>query len=63
MILVYDQHFRYNISAGKQLQEAYNNTRSIATFKGNVTNYDLGRYPFTSMSANYEGSVVQIRSN
>jgi 4-amino-4-deoxy-L-arabinose transferase-like glycosyltransferase len=63
MLLVSDQHFRFNIGAGKQLQEAYDNTESIATFRGNVTNYDLWRYPYTSMSANYEGSTVEIRAN
>jgi len=47
--------------SGEQLQTIYNNTTIIATFKGGVIDYDLGKYPFTSMIANYEGSIVEIR--
>jgi hypothetical protein len=39
----------------------YSNTSTIAIFKGNVTNFDLGLYPYTSMVENYEGSEVGIR--
>jgi hypothetical protein len=45
------------------LQELYSNTSTIATFKGKVTNFDLGLYPYTSMVENYEGSEVKIRVN
>ena len=63
ILLISDQHFQYNIDAGEQLQDAYDNTESIATFEGNVLRYDLSVYPYTSMVANYEGSVVEIRAN
>src|SRR5215211_1623827 len=45
------------------LRELYSNTSTIATFKGKVTNFDLGLYPYTSMVENYEGSEVKIRVN
>src|SRR5215210_2529934 len=45
------------------VQELYSNTSTIATFKGKVTNFDLGLYPYTSMVENYEGSEVKIRVN
>lgn len=45
------------------LHELYSNTSTIATFKGKVTNFDLGLYPYTSMVENYEGSEVKIRVN
>ena len=61
IILISDQHFQYDVGAGKQLRDAYNNTRPIETFSGNVYNFDLSRYPYTSMAANYEGSKVEIR--
>jgi hypothetical protein len=45
------------------LHELRSNTTAIATFKGKVTNFDLGLYPYTSMVENYEGSEVAIRVN
>jgi hypothetical protein len=45
------------------LQELQRNTTAVATFKGKVTNFDLGLYPYTSMIENYEGSEVTIRLN
>lgn len=63
MVLISDQHFQYNINSGRQLQDAYDNTESAATFEGKVFNYDLSLYPYTSMAANYEGSRVEVRAN
>jgi len=61
ILLIADHHFKSNMRSGEQLQTIYNNTTIIATFKGGVIDYDLGKYPFTSMIANYEGSIVEIR--
>jgi hypothetical protein len=61
LLLVSDHHFRSNFGAGRQLEDAYNNTENIAVFEGNVKNYDLGRYPYTNMVANYEGDEIEIR--
>jgi hypothetical protein len=41
----------------------YNNTTTIATFKGGVLSYDLGKYLYSSMASNYEGSIVEIKIN
>jgi hypothetical protein len=61
-ILVADPHFEWNMDAGRQLQQMYyNETKSIATFTGNVINYDLNRYPYTSLGGNYGGSLVDVR--
>jgi hypothetical protein len=63
VLIIDDPRFRLDI--GKEnsqlLHELYGNTTSIAVFKGNVTNYDLGLYPYTSMIENYEGSELGIR--
>jgi hypothetical protein len=61
VLLIADNHFKSNMRSGEQLQTIYNNTTIIATFKGGIIDYDLGKYPFTSMIANYEGSIVEIR--
>jgi hypothetical protein len=63
MLLISDRHFQFNIGAGEQLQDVYGNTENVAAFKGHVLDYDLGRYPYTSMSANYEGSEVEVRAS
>lgn len=63
MLLISDEHFKYNLGGGRQLQEAYDNTTNIAIFEGNVSNYNLGQYPYTNMAANYEGSNVEVRAS
>jgi hypothetical protein len=62
LMLVADMDFHYNIDAGKQLKEAYENTKSIAIFRQRIHPYDMGNYPYTSMGANYEGSYIEIRT-
>lgn len=63
ILLIDDPRFKLDI--GKEdsqlLHELYGNTTTITIFKGNVTKYDLGLYPYTSMVENYEGSEVGIR--
>jgi 4-amino-4-deoxy-L-arabinose transferase-like glycosyltransferase len=63
ILLIDDPRFKLDIgNEDSQLLHAlYSNTSTIAIFKGNVTNFDLGLYPYTSMVQNYEGSEVGIR--
>jgi len=60
-LLIADPHFKSNIGSGRQLQNTYGNTTLIKTFKGDVFDFDLDRYPYTSMVKNYEGSIIDIR--
>jgi Dolichyl-phosphate-mannose-protein mannosyltransferase len=63
VLLIDDPRFKLDIGNedNQLLNEVYSNTSTIATFKGKVTNFDLGLYPYTSMVENYEGSEVAIR--
>ncbi|MDP9288363.1 MAG: glycosyltransferase, partial [Thermoproteota archaeon] len=63
VLLVSDAHFLSNIGQGKKLQMIYNNTADIATFRGYVTNYNIHKYPYRSMTENSEGSLVEVRIN
>jgi hypothetical protein len=65
VLLIDDPRFRLDIrnEDSQLLHELYSNTSTIATFKGEVTNFDLGIYPYTSMIENYEGGEVLIRIN
>ena len=65
ILLIDDPRFKLDIGNedNQLLQELYSNTSTIATFKGKVTNFDLGLYPYTSMVENYEGSEIGIRVN
>ncbi len=65
VLLIDDPRFKLDIGNedNQMLHELYSNTSTIATFKGKVTNFDLGLYPYTSMIENYEGSEVAIRVN
>jgi hypothetical protein len=65
VLLIADPRFTLDIGNenNQLLHELYGNTSTIATFKGKVTNFDLGLYPYTSMIENYEGSEVAIRLN
>jgi hypothetical protein len=61
ILLIADPHFESNIGSDGKLRDIYENTSVIATFKGNVFNFDLRKYPYTSMAKNYEGSIIEIR--
>jgi hypothetical protein len=61
ILLIADPHFKSNIGSGRQLQDIYGNTTLIRVFKGDVFDFDLNRYPYTSMIKNYEGSIIEIR--
>ena len=61
VLLISDLHFKSNLNSGKQLSDLYNNTITVKKFRGGVLDEDLGQYPFTSMTANYEGSEIEIR--
>jgi hypothetical protein len=65
VLLIADPRFTLDIGNedNQLLHELYSNTSTIATFKGKVTNFDLGLYPYTSMIENYEGSEIAIRVN
>lgn len=65
ILLIDDPRFKLDmgIENNQLLQELQRNASAIATFKGKVTNFDLGLYPYTSMIENYEGSEVTIRVN
>jgi hypothetical protein len=63
MLLISDRHFQSNIGAGVELQQAYNGTANIAVFEGGALRYDSSQYPYTSIYANYEGSVIEVRTN
>jgi Dolichyl-phosphate-mannose-protein mannosyltransferase len=61
ILLIADAHFKADIRSAEKLQKIYNNTNDIATFNGDVLKYDHDKYPYTSMSLNYEGSKVEVR--
>jgi hypothetical protein len=63
ILLIDDPRFKLDIGNenNRLLHALYNNTSTIAIFKGNVTSFDLGLYPYTSMVENYEGSEIAIR--
>lgn len=62
ILLIADLHFKSNLNVGRQLLNLYYNTTLVKQFQGGVLNEDLGKYPFSNMRANYEGSVVEIRT-
>jgi Dolichyl-phosphate-mannose-protein mannosyltransferase len=65
VLLIDDPRFKLDIGNedNQLLHDLYRNTSVIATFRGEVSNFDLGLYPYTSMIENYEGSEVAIRMN
>jgi hypothetical protein len=63
ILLVDDPRFKLDIGNedNRLLNTLYSKTTTIAIFKGSVTAFDLGLYPYTSMAVNYEGSEIGIR--
>jgi hypothetical protein len=61
ILLIADPHFKSNFGSGVELRDIYENTTVIKNFKGDIFNYDLHKYPYTSMVKSYEGSIIEIR--
>lgn len=63
IIVISDNHFKNDIGMGEKLEQVYSETHPVKTFEGDVLNYNLEQYPYTSMHKNYEGSKVEVRTN
>jgi hypothetical protein len=76
LLLIVDNYFMNSLSRDRnsdednktdrqieKLQRLYDDTDTIATFKGNTSKYDQKIYPYASMKYNYGGSKVLIRTN
>ncbi len=63
IIIISDNHLENDLSTNTKLEQVYSETHPVKTFEGAVLNYDLDRYPYTSMHKNYEGSKVEVRAN
>ena len=61
VLLIADPRFKMDIDGEVELLMIYTDTHTIATFDGNVVNYDSSNYPYTSMGNNFEGYHVEIR--
>jgi len=63
IIVISDNHLENDLNMGEKLRQMHSETQPVKTFEGNVLNYDLAQYPYTSMNKNYEGSRIEIRTN
>ncbi len=62
VVLVADQHYvMVDMSRGKQLEQLYNDSKTVATFVGNTQVYNISLYPYTSLKVNYEENPIMIR--
>lgn len=61
VLLIADPRFKMVIDGEEELLMIYTDTQTIATFDGNVVNYNPSNYPYTSMANNYEGYHIEIR--
>lgn len=61
VVLIADPHIKENLNDGKQIQDLYNNSTLIKKFRSEVSDKDLGKYPFTNMFVTNEGTEIEIR--
>jgi hypothetical protein len=54
---------RDNTERSERLETLYDNTVSIAKFKGNAPNFDYEAYPYFSIRQGRSGSEIDVRSN
>jgi hypothetical protein len=54
---------RDNTDTSERLEMLYDNTVSIAKFKGDASKYDYDKYPYFSIQQGRSGSEIDIRSN
>ena len=63
IIIISDNHLENDLGMSEKLKQLHSATHPVKIFEGAVLNYDLNRYPHTSMHKNYEGSKVEVRTN
>ena len=61
ILLVADPHFLIDLGRGKQLQQVYNDSKTITTFNEDLSKYDLSRYPYSSIKMNLDGQHVEVK--
>lgn len=61
VVLVVDGHFRDNMGESGKLQALYDSTATAATFEGKAREYDMNRYPYTSLRTPQDGRLVEVR--
>ena len=61
VVLISDKHFLANIDSGPQLQQIYQTSETVKTYRSVVEAYDTSRYPYTNLVSNFEGSIVEVR--
>ena len=62
LVLISDPHFQANIREGPQLQEVYDKTSSVRMFHGQIRNYDVSSYPYSSLSITGQGELIDVRA-
>ncbi len=62
ILLVADPHFLVDLSRGKQLQQVYNDSKTITTFNEDVSMYNTNGYPYSSLKLNLDGMHIEIKT-
>jgi hypothetical protein len=62
ILLVADPHFLVDIPRGKQLQQVYNDSKTIATFNEDVSMYNTNGYPYSSLKLNLDGMHIEVKT-
>ncbi|HXX06290.1 MAG TPA: glycosyltransferase family 39 protein [Candidatus Bathyarchaeia archaeon] len=60
VVLIADQHYEVDTMKGSQLEQIYNESKTVASFDINNL-YDIGYYPYTNLKVNWEGSHIDIK--
>ena len=63
LLVMADNHLIHDFNRGKQIQQIYDQTKTIKQFEGFTKKSYKDTYPFGSMKLNYEGADIQIRTN
>ncbi len=61
ILLVADPHFLIDLGRGKQLQQIYNDSKTISTFDEDLSKYDLSIYPYSNIKMNVDGEHIQVK--
>jgi len=61
ILLVADPHFLIDLGRGKQLQQIYDNSTTMATFDEDLSKYDLSMYPYSNIKMNVDGEHIEIK--
>lgn len=61
-VLIADPHFHLDLYRGQELAHIYNSTKIMESYTSEKSNYDVYRYPYSSLGYNFDAGTIEVRT-